>query len=142
MTRAVYCDINNATASGVPDALCSDVREHSEKYATRILNILQLNINGTQRKIDELSCLLHDNNVHVACLQETKLNPNLNLKVKGYTELRRDRTKSTGGLAFLIKTLTIKYTEILPSSTLPTNIETEVHAIKLGLPGGSVKIVN
>ncbi|GFY77697.1 hypothetical protein TNIN_296631 [Trichonephila inaurata madagascariensis] len=69
-------------------------------------------MNGTQMKIDELSCLLHDNNVHVACLQETKLNLNLNLKIEGCTELRRDGMKSTGGgLTFLIKTPTIKYTE-------------------------------
>ncbi|GFV59210.1 hypothetical protein TNCV_2339511 [Trichonephila clavipes] len=80
MRNAIDCDSNNATASGVADALCSDVREHSEKYATwHVLHILLLNINGTQRKTDELSCLLHDNNVHVACLQETKINPNLNL---------------------------------------------------------------
>ncbi|GFY68130.1 hypothetical protein TNIN_350281 [Trichonephila inaurata madagascariensis] len=103
MTSAIYCDINNATASGVADALCSDVWKHSEKCATRTLKILQLNINGTQRKIDELSCPLHDNNVHFACLQATKLNPNLNQKIKGYTELWRDRMKITGGgLAFLI----------------------------------------
>ncbi|GFT70829.1 hypothetical protein TNCV_4163191 [Trichonephila clavipes] len=118
MTSTIYFDINNATTSRVADTLCSDVREHSEKYATRTLNILQLNSNGTQRKIDELSCHLHDNNVHIACLQETKLNPNLNIKIKEFTELRKDRTKSTGGgLVFLIKTLTIKYTEVLPSRT-------------------------
>ncbi|GFU05474.1 hypothetical protein TNCV_3291161 [Trichonephila clavipes] len=85
----------------------------------------QLDINGEQKKIDELFCLLHYNNVHVACLQETKLNPNLNLKIKGYTELWRDRTKSPlGGLAFLI-TPTIQYSEVLLSHIRPTNNETE-----------------
>ncbi|GFY70404.1 hypothetical protein TNIN_258091 [Trichonephila inaurata madagascariensis] len=128
MTIAIYCDINNATVSVVADALCSHIREHLEKYATRTLNILQLNINGTQREIDELYCLLHDNDAHAACLRETKLNPNLNLKIKGYTELQRDRTKSTGGGLHL--------------SLLPTNSETEAHAIKLDLSGRTVKIVN
>ncbi|GFS98443.1 RNase H domain-containing protein [Trichonephila clavipes] len=95
-----------------------------------------LNINRTQRKIEELFCLLHDNNVHVACLQETKLNPNLNLKIKGYTDLWRDRTKSRGGgLSFLIKTPTIQYIEVLLSHTGPTNSETEARAIKLDQPG-------
>ncbi|GFV49428.1 hypothetical protein TNCV_1635021 [Trichonephila clavipes] len=96
-----------------------------------------------QREIDELCCLLHDKNVHVACLQETKLNPNLNLKIKGYAELWRDRTKNPGGgLEFLIKTPTIKYTEVFLSHTRPTNSETEAHAIILDLPGDTVKILN
>ncbi|GFS97503.1 RNase H domain-containing protein [Trichonephila clavipes] len=96
-----------------------------------------------QRKIDELFCLFHDNYVHVACLQETKLNPNLNLKIKGYTDLWRDRTKSPGGgLAFLIKTPTIQYIEVLLSHTGSTNSETESRAIKLDLPVDTIKILN
>ncbi|GFY11415.1 uncharacterized protein TNCV_3182571 [Trichonephila clavipes] len=59
--------LNHATMSRVANALCSDVREHSEKYATSTLNILQLNINLTQRKIDELSCLLHYNRFTRKC---------------------------------------------------------------------------
>ncbi|GFV50339.1 transposable element Tcb2 transposase [Trichonephila clavipes] len=47
--------------------------------------------------------------------------------------------KSTGGdLAILIKTPTINYTGVLLSRTLPTNSETEVPAIKLDLPGGTI----
>ncbi|GFW34750.1 hypothetical protein TNCV_953781 [Trichonephila clavipes] len=74
---------------------------------------------------------------------ETKLNHNLNLKIKGYAELWRDRKKNpVGGLAFLIKTPTMKDTEVLLSHTRPTNSETEARAIILDLPGDTVKILN
>ncbi|GFV34936.1 hypothetical protein TNCV_3482311 [Trichonephila clavipes] len=47
------------------------------------------------------------------CLQETKLNPNLNLKIKGYAELWRDRTKKPWRRSGISdKAPTIKYTEV------------------------------
>ncbi|GFY45441.1 hypothetical protein TNIN_234541 [Trichonephila inaurata madagascariensis] len=53
-----------------------------EKFATRTLNILQLKINGTQKKLDGQSDIINQNNIHVACLQETTLNRYLNMKIK------------------------------------------------------------
>ncbi|GFX74461.1 RNA-directed DNA polymerase from mobile element jockey [Trichonephila clavipes] len=44
----------NATASGVTDATKPAVRGSVGKYATRTVNSLQLNINGTQKKFAEL----------------------------------------------------------------------------------------
>jgi ribonuclease HI len=67
-------------------------------------NILQLNINGTQNKIPQLQNILHINNIDIACIQETKLNKNLKLKIHGYTTIRYDRhVNNGGGIAFLIK---------------------------------------
>ncbi|GFS58118.1 reverse transcriptase domain-containing protein [Trichonephila clavipes] len=86
MNSAILSDSDNVTAFGVADAPRVEVRAHGEKYATRTLNILQLIINGTQRKIEELTEILNVNKVHIACLQETKLNPNLKLKIKDYDE--------------------------------------------------------
>ncbi|GFW00919.1 reverse transcriptase domain-containing protein [Trichonephila clavipes] len=91
MNSAILSDSDNVTAFGVADAPRVEVRTHGEKYTTRTLNILQLNINGTQRKIEKLTEILNLNKVHIACLQETKLNPNLKLKIKGFTTLRKDR---------------------------------------------------
>ncbi|GFX84045.1 reverse transcriptase domain-containing protein [Trichonephila clavipes] len=91
MNSAILSDSDNVTAFGVADAPRVEVWAHGEKYATRTLNILQLNINGTQRKIEELTEILNVNKVHVACLQEIQLNPNLKLKIKGFTTLRKDR---------------------------------------------------
>ncbi|GFX78463.1 reverse transcriptase domain-containing protein [Trichonephila clavipes] len=90
MNSAILSDTDNVTASRVADVSRIEVRAHGEKYATRTLNILQLNINGTQRKIEELTEILNVNKVHIACVQETKLNPNLKLKIKGFT-MRKDR---------------------------------------------------
>ncbi|GFX62612.1 reverse transcriptase domain-containing protein [Trichonephila clavipes] len=98
MNSAILSDSDNVTAFGVADAPRVEVRAHGEKYATRTLNILQLNINGTQRKIEELTEILNVNKVHIACLQETKLNPNLKLKIKGFTTLRKDRKDRAGDL--------------------------------------------
>ncbi|GFX23769.1 reverse transcriptase domain-containing protein [Trichonephila clavipes] len=53
------------------------VRGSVGKYATRTENFLQLNINGTRKKCAELSDILNENNIHVACLQETRNPPNL-----------------------------------------------------------------
>ncbi|UYV78935.1 hypothetical protein LAZ67_17000317, partial [Cordylochernes scorpioides] len=105
---------SKTTASGVTTAAGAVARAPDEKSTTRTqFNLLQLNINGTQRKKKELTCLLRDNNVHIACLQETKLNHNLRFNIKGYTTLRKDISgKFGGGLAVWIKTSEIKFKQI------------------------------
>ncbi|GFX62263.1 hypothetical protein TNCV_3306371 [Trichonephila clavipes] len=104
MNSAILSDSDNVTAFGVADAPRVEVRTHGEKYATRTLNILQLNINGTQRKIEELTEILNVNKVHIACLQETKLNPNLKLKIKKAL-LLCEKTEKTGQVAALLSLL-------------------------------------
>ncbi|GFX40411.1 hypothetical protein TNCV_4320441 [Trichonephila clavipes] len=88
----------------------------------------KLNINGTQRKIEELTEILNVNKIYIACLQETKLNPNLKLKIKGFTTLRKDRKdRAGGGLAFLVKSADIKFREIImPPTTDYDEKSTEV----------------
>ncbi|GFW12675.1 RNA-directed DNA polymerase from mobile element jockey [Trichonephila clavipes] len=144
MNSAILSDSDNVTAFGVADAPRVEVRTHGEKYATRTLNILQLNINGTQRKIEELTEILNVNKVHIACLQETKLNPNLKLKIKGFTTLRKDRKdRAGGGLAFFVKSADIKFREIiLPPTTDYDENNTEVQAITVLLPQKEVTIIN
>ncbi|GFV24140.1 uncharacterized protein TNCV_763191 [Trichonephila clavipes] len=114
------------------------------QYSTRTLNILQLNINATQKKIEELTEILNVNKVHIACLQETKLKPNLKLKIKGFTTLRKDRKdRSGGGLAFLVKSADIKFREIsLPPTTDYDVNSTKVQAITALLPQRGVTIIN
>ncbi|GFV12552.1 reverse transcriptase domain-containing protein [Trichonephila clavipes] len=111
MNSAILSDRDDVTAFGVAYAPRVEVRALGKKYATRTLNILQLNINGTQRKIEELTEILNVNKIHITCLQETRLNPNLKLKI------RKDRPG--GGLAFLVKSADIKFREI----TLPPNTD-------------------
>ncbi|GFV43949.1 RNA-directed DNA polymerase from mobile element jockey [Trichonephila clavipes] len=144
MNSAILSDSDNVTAFGVADAPRVEVRAHGEKYATRTLNILQLNINGTQRKIEELTEILNINKVHIACLQETKLNPNMKLKIKGFTTLRKDKKdRPGGGLTFLVKSADIKFREItLPPTTDYDKNSTEVQAIIVLLPQQEVTIIN
>ncbi|GFS52155.1 reverse transcriptase domain-containing protein [Trichonephila clavipes] len=101
MNSAILSDTDNVTAFGVADAPRVEVWAHGEKYTTRTLNILQLNINGTQRKIEELTEILNVNKVHIACLQETKLNPNLKLKIK-MALLLCEKTEKTGQIEDLL----------------------------------------
>ncbi|GFY62283.1 hypothetical protein TNIN_182891 [Trichonephila inaurata madagascariensis] len=86
MTTSGFAHI--ATIYQVAEVLGSNyVWEHYEKGATRTLNILQLNINGTQRKRDELQDILMKHDIQTACLQKTELNENLQFNIKGYTIL-------------------------------------------------------
>ncbi|GFX01385.1 hypothetical protein TNCV_4736261 [Trichonephila clavipes] len=129
----------NATASGVTDTTKPAVRGSIGKYATRTVNFLQLNINGTEKKCAELSDILNENNIHVACLQETRLNSKLHFNVKGYTTIRKDRVSGAGGgIVFLVKTPEIKYIEILPTSN--TSSSTEAQAINILLPNHTIML--
>ncbi|GFU45700.1 hypothetical protein NPIL_482921 [Nephila pilipes] len=97
------------------------------------------------KKIHELKTILWKNNVHIACLQEIKLNPNLKFSIKGYTTLRKDRKdRSGGGLAFLIKFKVIKFREVslLPNFQANSECSTEAHAISVTLPQQEVTIIN
>ncbi|GFT70775.1 reverse transcriptase domain-containing protein [Trichonephila clavipes] len=92
INSAILSDSDNVTAFGVADAPRVEVWAHGEKYATRTLN---LNINGTQRKIEELTVILNVNKVHIACLQVVKHNPNLKLKISKAL-LLCEKTEKTG----------------------------------------------
>ncbi|GFT30229.1 reverse transcriptase domain-containing protein [Trichonephila clavipes] len=141
MDSAILIPSLNATASGVTDATKPAVWGSVGKYATRTVNFLQLNINGTQKKWAELSDILNENNIHVACLQETWLNSKLHFNVKGYTTIRKDRVSGAGGgIAFLVKTPEIKCIEILPTSN--TSSSTEAQAINILLPNHTITLVN
>ncbi|GFX93621.1 reverse transcriptase domain-containing protein [Trichonephila clavipes] len=141
MDNAILIPGLNATASGVTDATKHAVRGFVGKYATRTVNFLQLNINGTQKKCAELSDILNENNIHVACFQGTRLNSKLHFNVKGYTTIKKDRVSGAGGgFAFLVKTPEIKYIEILPTSN--TSSSTEAQAINILLPNHTITLVN
>ncbi|UYV66315.1 hypothetical protein LAZ67_4001301 [Cordylochernes scorpioides] len=91
----------------------------------------------------ELTCLLCDNNVHINCPQETKLNQNLRFNIKDYTKLRMDRPrKFGGGLAVLIKTLEIKFKEIAYNQSKPRESTTEAQAIEIYLTDKTIPIIN
>ncbi|GFW14717.1 uncharacterized protein TNCV_1561801 [Trichonephila clavipes] len=103
-----------------------------------------LNINATHRKIEELTKILYLSKVHIAYLQETKVNPNPKLKIKGFKTLQNDRKYGPGGgLAFLVKSADIKFREIaLPPTKDYDENSTEVQSITVVLPQQEVTIIN
>ena len=68
------------------------------------LNILQINTNGIRNKIMELRVLLHEQHIHIATIQESKLTTTSTTpSFPGYTTLGHDRpVRGGGGLLTLI----------------------------------------
>ena len=95
-----------------------------------IPRILQFNINGLNTSKQEFASYLIENNVKVACVQETKLRPNNpDPSFPGYAFLRRDRPGGGGGgLAILIHQ-DIEYSPIDVDDLLSTDNHLEAQAV-------------
>jgi hypothetical protein len=65
---------------------------------------LQFNVNGIKNSLTEINSFLHDNQIKVACLQETRLSANAkNPSIPNYTVLRKDcLVGNGGGIAILV----------------------------------------
>ncbi len=75
--------------------------------AQKYLKIAHLNINSLRHKVDHISSLLENHNIHVLGLSETKLGADISdgeLDIPSYQFLRKDRTENGGGVAFYIAT--------------------------------------
>ena len=60
----------------------------------RNLIILQVNINGTKNKLEELKLLIHDIHADIITIQGTNLTPKAKTsKIHNFTTVRNDRTK-------------------------------------------------
>ena len=98
-------------------------------------NLLQLNINGLKGKANELNIFLRDNNIKIAALQETKLDPlSPSPTFKNYTVIRKDRNQYGGGLAFLIHH-SVQYHNL--TNPLPNDPHLEALAIEIPTPDGN-----
>ncbi len=70
------------------------------------LSIYSANCNSLLSKLHELRAVVETNNVDVFLLQETKLDASVTdgeLRIPGYSLIRRDRNRSGGGLAVYAK---------------------------------------
>ncbi|GFR12706.1 hypothetical protein TNCT_265461 [Trichonephila clavata] len=96
--------------------------------------ILQCNINGlctsaTRVKLDQLLDLANRHQAHIIAIQETKLKPTYNLKLREYCILRKDRlNKGGGGLMFLIRNSNFECVELPPFSD--TELEVQANKVK------------
>ena len=73
-----------------------------DKYAKGTLNILQLNVQGLQRKTTEVKEMLDTYEIHVALLQETILPSKEEVNVSGYTKFKC-KCKKCQGIMSLIR---------------------------------------
>ena len=71
------------------------------------LKIYCLNINSLLKHLDELRIMANENNPHVICLNETKLDGDVGdeeLAIHGFHDIiRKDRARHGGGVAIYVK---------------------------------------
>ena len=100
------------------------------------LKILQLNANGLAGKLDEITNFLHENDIKIASIQETKRHKkSKEINIPNYRFIAKDRDRDTGGgIAFFVhESLQV---ETIPSP--PTNQIIESLLIKVG----NIKLAN
>ena len=69
------------------------------------IKIGHLNINTLLPNFNELYVLIHKHNIHILCLNETRLNStilNVEIQISGYSLIRRDRDRNGGGVAIYV----------------------------------------
>ncbi|KAK7090567.1 hypothetical protein V1264_010344 [Littorina saxatilis] len=121
------------TTGGHPTSSCTARRRgvrytDREKTPTpRNVNILQWNAEGVYNKKVPLAERLHQENIEVACLQETHLKEKHRFTMRGYQVFRHDREgRSKGGVAILVKN-SIPAKEFIIS----TNNQAEIHGVNI-----------
>lgn len=78
----------------------------SFKLPKRGLRFAHLNICSLKNKVQELSSILHENNIHIMAISETHLDGTIDdteVSIHGYNIFRLDRDRHGGGTAFYIQ---------------------------------------
>ena len=94
---------------------------HSSRSETNLI-ILQVNINGIKKTLEESKLLIHDTHADIITFQDTKLTPKANTpNVHNFTTVRTDRLHKTGGghITLIRNHITFTTTDIL--STINTH---------------------
>ena len=96
------------------------------------------NCNGIGNSAAELNCYLNNQNVLVACIQETKLSPNSRLpSFPGYAVIRKDGVGGGGGLFTLVHH-SVQFSEL--ASPINDNV-TEIIVVQLSVADSVLKVV-
>lgn len=93
------------------------------------INIIQWNINGFVKKLNDIKIIIQNHNPTIICLRETNLNDNFTPNINNfniYTTNRTDCLRASGGVAILARS---EY----PSSRVPVQSTLEVVAISIQL---------
>ena len=109
------------------------------KEESKPLNILQWNAEGLYRKTVTLKQRLQAENIHVACIQETHLNPDTRMpSIRGYTPFRMDREGHKGGVLILVKNNIV----VTEDFKIATNKQAEIHGVKIKINDREICIFN
>ena len=109
------------------------ISPNSESYE---LQVLQWNCNGLKSKLPELIAYLHEHQLKIAVIQESKLNCNsTSVDIPNFTTVRKDRVQDNGGGLIIYIHKTIQF------QTLP-DIRSDGHTEYLGILVGDTNIIN
>lgn len=93
--------------TGGPSQKSRGARGHENRasgHTKQRLKIMHWNAEGVSNKKIELENILNQEQINVCCLQETHLNENIALKIRGYQCYRSDRKdRRKGGILTLVK---------------------------------------
>ena len=114
----------------------TDTRSQGTK--PRRINILQWNAEGVYQKKISLEERLRQEDIEIACLQETHLKENQRFNVRGYQTFRQDRVGRTkGGIALLVKnTLSAK------EFSVSTNDQAEIQGANIVINNQQMEVIN
>lgn len=118
-------------------------RLHRPPNPSPLPRILQFNVNGLRTSKSELASYLRENNVKVACLQETKLRPNnSDPSFPGYALLRRDRQGGGGGGVAILISHDVEFTPVDVEDLLNADPHLEAIAVRIHLRHFSLLVYN
>jgi len=100
----------------------SDTR--SKQVPENLVKITSININGIREKLQETIQLAQDESIDVTIINETKLTPNIPIKLKGYNIFRKDKPTVQGGVAIIVKNRILAQEITLPRTLQGTNTST------------------
>ena len=115
------------TRDGGPRLHASGTPKQQSENSHQEIKIMQWNAEGISKKKLALAQKLQQQNIDVACIQETHLTDKMRFTIRGYQCYRLDRQEHKGGILILIKN-THPYTEIPNTSTDPQN-DSEIQGI-------------
>ena len=111
--------------------------DRGEEKAKR-LTVLQWNAEGISRKKVPLAKRLHEENIDIACIQETHLTENLRFSVRGYQTYRVDRQdRHKGGVLIQVR-------NNIPAQhiTVHTGGHAEITGVDVTIQDKQIKIYN
>ena len=117
------------------------------------LNILQWNADGIRTKKTELMKTLHDKDIDLALIRETKLSKETNFDVNGYRVIRQDRetwmrgcrveeNKTPGGGILILVKDGLPHIERKPHSRHPDDNTTEIQTVEVDKGRKKLRVTN